>query len=1448
LAINFYTSPSSLYNNGLRVFTLLFVLLISGFSTKAYEVSSNVKFVENKGQWEPEVLFRADILGGHLFVSKNCLTYYLIDKQAVHDHQHAKGVLTGNAQVFKVFFEGNNPNIVKAEAKFPNTEYYNYFIGEQAKWRSGVKSYNQIILKNVFKGVDLEINSYGSHVKTNFVVSPNTNPSIIQLRYEGADGVKLIDDDIQINTWFGDITEKKPESFQRLDKFTNKIFSAYELHNNIVSYRFGEYDKKKELIIDPIWIFGTYSGSLSDNFGMSSAFDAAGNAYAGGTVYGPSFPKTTGRFQASFAGGSSSNNSYARDCIIAKFSSDGSNMLWATYLGGSNNEQPHSMVSNSSGDLYVMGSTYSSNFPVTANAHDQTYNGSSDIFVSRLRFDGLNLLSSTFLGGSGKDGISGTEQLGYPSNGILCYNYSDWYRGEVVVDQYSNVYIASVTSSTNATSFPISNAFQNTYGGGTFDGILAKFTPNLEVMNFCTYLGGSGADACYALVVDSVANLYVTGGTTSADLPGANTSFTYKGDVDGFVLKTNAVALSAPRTAYIGTPSYDQAYLIQQNSFGDVFVVGQTRGSMSISPGLFGVTGAKHFLKCFDSGLNQEKLSTTFGKASSFPSLSPTAFVIDRCNKFYFSGWGGNVNLFNNSDVDNTNSLTITNNAFQKTTDGSDFYLMILGADLKNLEFATFYGGDRSDEHVDGGTSHFDRNFIIYQTVCAGCWGTAWSKVNPGKNVNGGGGCNIGVFKYNLDAYLYKPEMVQDTLIEIEAGDTLDYSFTATDGDKDSIFITAKGSVFSLPVNPAVFSIEQRGAGFTKARIKWPTTCKNASNDTIVVDLNLVDNACTIPKSSTGKIKFLVKSTKIASPFLYCLSSLGNDAIKLSWSTYASKPKGFSHFEIYKSVNNSRYVKIDTVANWQTTERVDNNALNHKLIQTRYFLLPVNICGKMGDSSRIIPSIFESDTTVNPAFTNTDDTLINIIKTENASIDFTINNISNKDSCFITLSGDLINDNMVQVSSSDGIGSASVRLNIQTDCNTPFYTKKLFIRAENNQCPQSRNKTKVVTIRIIPTPTFEIPNLICPKRINENELKVQLKGAVTNKYFGRFDVVKYLDKQFIEKLATFNSMENDTFSIDFKAKNNSTNNYCYQTIAYNVCNEPMDSSAIFCFKDAIVPDKLSLYTVTVSNDQEVKIVWNKSPIDSASFTNYHILKKTDREGGSFSSLSQLSKMSDTVFIDKLVDVDKHSYCYMVKNTNTCGLESINNDSACSILLKGKSAKLKHSLAWQSYDYWILGAQKYELQKANAFNPSMTTMPLFNHPGFDFADENFDYQVGLYYYKIIAKQNPNIGNAISESNTIELIQAPYVYAPNAFTPNGDQLNDIWLPQHAFVRDYNLKVFNRWGQIIFETNDKNKGFNLSTVSNVIPNDVYVYIITYTGWNEESNVLKGNFTILK
>jgi len=134
--------------------SFIIVLLLSSFSVTSWAIADTkfqIKFIENKGQWTPEVLFKADIPGGHLFVSKNCLTYYLIDKKAVHDHQHGHKITQANAQVVKVFFEKATLNDIEVSKHLPFEEYYNFFIGSQNNWQSKVRAYGQIVLKIYIK-------------------------------------------------------------------------------------------------------------------------------------------------------------------------------------------------------------------------------------------------------------------------------------------------------------------------------------------------------------------------------------------------------------------------------------------------------------------------------------------------------------------------------------------------------------------------------------------------------------------------------------------------------------------------------------------------------------------------------------------------------------------------------------------------------------------------------------------------------------------------------------------------------------------------------------------------------------------------------------------------------------------------------------------------------------------------------------------------------------------------------------------------------------------------------------------------------------------------------------------------------------------------------------------------------------------------------------------------
>ena len=161
---------------------------------------------------------------------------------------------------------------------------------------------------------------------------------------------------------------------------------------------------------------------------------------------------------------------------------------------------------------------------------------------------------------------------------------------------------------------------------------------------------------------------------------------------------------------------------------------------MAITPGLYGQANSGQFIRQYNPSLTTVNWNTTIGTGSGEIDISPTAFLVSDCNQIYFSGWGGNTNsltclaLTCLAYYSTTNNLPITADAFQSTTDGSDFYLAVLNASATQLVYGSFLGGSLSAEHVDGGTLRFDKSGSVYQAVCAGCQSNDDTKPNKGAN------------------------------------------------------------------------------------------------------------------------------------------------------------------------------------------------------------------------------------------------------------------------------------------------------------------------------------------------------------------------------------------------------------------------------------------------------------------------------------------------------------------------------------------------------------------------------------------------------------------------------------------------------------------------------------------------------------------------------------------
>ena len=718
-------------------------------------LNSQITFIENLGQWDDRAAFRSEINGAFLYLGADRITYNLYEP-ALLDHIHPGGKeLEPRTEFCWHAYEVRflHCNAITPSGIKPKSHFHNYYLDRNPeKWAEGVKLYDKVDYDNLYDGIGMIIYQGGNSLKYDFIVEPGADPKDIQLDINGADEVRLVNGELVITTKVNTVTESEPYTYQFIGGKIINIESSYILKNGIVSFKIGDYNPAYKLIIDPELILSTGTGSTSSNFGFTATYDQDENLIAGGNVFSNGFPTTLGAFQTTFGGDYS-------DAYITKFSDDGSELLYSSYIGGSDNERPHSIISSLDNDIYVMGTTGSANFPITDGAYDTSFNGGSsfdiltslgdhdngcDIFIAQIDGENGGLVACTFLGGTGNDGLNASP--------FLEYNYADVFRGEIIIDEDEAIYI---TTSTSSQDFPTTAlSAQSVYGGGVTDGVVFKMNSNLSVLQWSTYFGGSADDSGYSLQPDSEGNLYMAGGTNSSNLPTSagviNT--TNPGGVSGYVTKFNSSGSAILGCTYMGTGNYDQTYFIQLDPDDGVYVVGQTTGNYPIQGTVYSNPNSGQFIHKFTNDLNTSLWSTTIGTGSGEVDISPTAFLVSDCNKIFLAGWGGVTNGFSQAISSTTFGLPITSDAYQSSTDGSDFYLIVLEEEATGLLYATYFGGGISNEHVDGGTSKFSKDGVVYQAVCAGCGSNNDfpSTSNAWSNQNNTANCDLGVFKFNL--------------------------------------------------------------------------------------------------------------------------------------------------------------------------------------------------------------------------------------------------------------------------------------------------------------------------------------------------------------------------------------------------------------------------------------------------------------------------------------------------------------------------------------------------------------------------------------------------------------------------------------------------------------------------------------------------------------------------
>src|ERR1700722_4383128 len=605
----------------------LLLAAVSGFSAAVPEPPLPLFFFPNTGQTDSSV------------------QYIVQTPDLSARFRPSSAIFQAHRQQVGVRFVGANPG-VSIGGLDPLAAKVNFFLGSSG-WNTDVPSFSKIVYRELYRGIDMTYGGTGRQVKSEFVVAPGANSALIRLEYS-----EPVSIDAQGNLLVGaDFRENSPEIYQQIGTSRVKVTGRYRvLDAHTIGFEIGDYDDSKPLIIDPTISYCTYLGGIRATAITGVAVDSSANLYVTGWTSALNFP-INGAVQAANQGGD--------DAIVAKLNPAGTALLYATYIAGLANDQGNAIAVDSLGQAYVTGVTSSSNFPLVL-SNRGGLGGTTTAFALKLNASGNTLLYSRYLGGTIYD-------IG----------------SAIAVDANFNAYISGTTLSSN---FPTLSPTQASLAGGT-DVFVTKLN-SAGTITFSTYLGGSGNEQAGGIAVDSLGNIFIAGGTSSANFPVVSPlQSTLAGTQDAFVTKISFANTIAFSTYLGGTGgSTQQASAIALDSAGNPYITGvTTSGNFPVTSGAFQtiLNGLENAFVAKLTSTGQTLVYSTYLGGSSFDW--GYGIAVSPAGNAYVAG--------NTSSVDFPQA-----NAVQAAFNGVyDAFVTELNFGGTTLLFSTYYGGSGSD-------------------------------------------------------------------------------------------------------------------------------------------------------------------------------------------------------------------------------------------------------------------------------------------------------------------------------------------------------------------------------------------------------------------------------------------------------------------------------------------------------------------------------------------------------------------------------------------------------------------------------------------------------------------------------------------------------------------------------------------------------------------------------
>ena len=607
------------------------------------------QFQENLGQVSnPDVLFYGNIPGGMIGFGVSKILIWL------EDTPHS----------IEMTFIGSE---MVTPVKSGITSYKsNYFLGNRGTY-TDVQSFQEIVYNGLWPGIDLVYKATSEGAKYEYRVSKDSDYEDIVVEVHGHDYLRCKTSSLSVSVFNKTFYDTNLIAYQNHESISANFILVTE---NRYKFSLTGCNPNLPVIIDPL-LYSTYvGGSVNDEWGYdyskeTVAVDDEGNVYVAGATNSADFPMVNAYNDTI------QNTGGVSDSFIFKLNSTGNGLVYSTFISAENRDVILGIDIDSSGNVYVTGFTDSENFP-TLNAFDSTKEYGWDSFLLKLNATGNGLVYSTYVGGGGHD--------------------EAW---DIVVNDNDE---AIVIGYTNAPTFPRVNAYDNSHNGGD-DIFVFRMNSTGNGLIFSTFIGGSGDDIGRSVAIDVDSNCYITGYTSSTDMPIVNgVDDSPNGGNDCFIAKLSANGSSLYFSTYYGGSGGCVGLAIDVDDQNQTYVTGYTQSSdfplVNAVDSTFAETET-FIVKLNETG-NGVIYSTYFG------------------GSIYERGWEIKADSYGNAYVlgYTTSSDMMMVNALDDSLDGTvDCYAMKISSDGSIILYSTFFGGT-SPEYGRG--MDIDENGTLY--------------------------------------------------------------------------------------------------------------------------------------------------------------------------------------------------------------------------------------------------------------------------------------------------------------------------------------------------------------------------------------------------------------------------------------------------------------------------------------------------------------------------------------------------------------------------------------------------------------------------------------------------------------------------------------------------------------------------------------------------------------